>query len=47
MKILLTFTGFHYPYAIGLLGEEELDPILSLVQSVGFDQVAISVVGHR
>ena len=47
MKILLTFTGFHDPYAIGLLGEEELGPILSLVQSVGFDQFAINGVEHR
>jgi len=41
MKILLSFTGFHDPYSIGLLGEEELGPILSLVQSVGFDQIVL------
>jgi sigma54-dependent transcription regulator len=41
MKTLFSFTGFHDPYSIGLLGEEELGPILSLVQSVGFDQIIL------
>lgn len=41
MKILLTFTGFHDPYSVDLVGEEELGPILSLVQSVSFDQVVL------
>ena len=32
MKILLTFTGFHGPYPLGLVGEEEQSgPILFLV----------------
>lgn len=42
MKILLTFTGFHDPYTIGLVGEEELSgPILSLVNEVAFDRVIL------
>ena len=42
MKILLTFTGFHDPYTIGLIGEEELSgPILSLVNEVAFDRVIL------
>ena len=37
MKILLTFTGFHDPYSLGLVGEEEQPgPILSLVGAVTF-----------
>lgn len=42
MKILLTFTGFHDPYTMGLIGEEELSgPILSLVNEVAFDKVIL------
>ena len=42
MKILLTFTGFHDPYTIGLVGEEEISgPILSLVNEVAFDRVIL------
>jgi DNA-binding NtrC family response regulator len=42
MKILFTFTGFHDPYTIGLVGEEELSgPILSLVNEVVFDRVIL------
>ena len=40
MNILLTFTGFHDPYTLGLVGEEEqTGPILSLVNERPFDQV--------
>ena len=40
MNILLTFTGFHDPYTLGLVGEEEQPgPILSLVNEKSFDQV--------
>lgn len=42
MKILLTFTGFHDPYTIGLVGEEEVSgPILSLVNEIAFDRVIL------
>ncbi|MBI3799526.1 MAG: sigma 54-interacting transcriptional regulator [Deltaproteobacteria bacterium] len=42
MKILLTFTGFHDPYAVGLVGEEEQPgPILSLVGARSFDRVVL------
>ena len=40
MDILLTFTGFHDPYAVGLIGQEEqAGPILSLVAARPFDRV--------
>ena len=40
MRILLTFTGFHDPYAKGLVGEEEQPgPIVSLLQARSFDRV--------
>lgn len=42
MKILLTFTGFHDPYAVGLAGEEQLPgPILSMVRHVKFDKIVL------
>ena len=42
MKVLLTFTGFHDPYAVGLIGQEEQPgPILSLVSARTFDQVIL------
>jgi hypothetical protein len=42
MKILLTFTGFHDPYAVGLVGEDEQPgPILSLVGAKSFDRVVL------
>lgn len=42
MKTLLTFTGFHDPYHIGLLGEEEqAGPIISLFTAMGFDRVVL------
>ncbi|MGE0825343.1 MAG: RNA repair transcriptional activator RtcR family protein [Candidatus Binatia bacterium] len=42
MKILLTFTGFHDPYAIGLIGQEEQPgPILSLANERTFDQIIL------
>src|SRR6476620_8350680 len=42
MKTLLTFTGFHDPYAVGLVGQEEQPgPILSLVGARTFDQVIL------
>lgn len=40
MRILLTFTGFHDPYAKGLVGEDEQPgPIISLVNARSFDLV--------
>ena len=40
MKILLTFTGFHDPFSLGLVGEEEQPgPILSLLGIRAFDRV--------
>jgi hypothetical protein len=42
MNILLTFTGFHDPYAIGLIGQEEQPgPILSLVRTRSFDRIIL------
>src|SRR2546430_7992053 len=42
MDILLTFTGFHDPYAVGLVGEEEQPgPILSLVRAKSFDRIVL------
>jgi DNA-binding NtrC family response regulator len=42
MKILLTFTGFHDPYTIGLVGNEEVPgPILSLVKNMHFDKTIL------
>jgi hypothetical protein len=42
MKVLLTFTGFHDPYVIGLVGQEEQPgPILSLVGARSFDRVIL------
>lgn len=39
INILLTFTGFHDPYALGLLGEEQQQgPILSLIKERPFDR---------
>ena len=42
MDILLTFTGFHDPYSIGLIGEEEVvGPILSLAATRRFDRIIL------
>lgn len=42
MNVLLTFTGFHDPYGLGLVGQEEqLGPILSLVGEKSFDKVVL------
>jgi hypothetical protein len=42
MDILLTFTGFHDPYTVGLVGQEEQPgPILSLVGVRSFDRVIL------
>ena len=42
MNILLTFTGFHDPYALGLIGGEEVPgPILSLLAVRSFDHVIL------
>lgn len=41
-KILLTFTGFHDPYAVSLVGnEEQAGPILSLLRDSKFDKLFI------
>ena len=40
MDILLTFTGFHDPYFIGLIDQEEQPgPILSLLSTRSFDHI--------
>lgn len=42
LKILLTFTGFHDPYSMGLVGQEEQPgPILSLVGARSFDRIIL------
>lgn len=42
MKTLLTFTGFHDPYAVGLVGQEEQPgPILSLANARSFDRIIL------
>ena len=42
MDVLLTFTGFQDPYAIGLVGQEEQPgPILSLVGARSFDRIIL------
>ena len=42
MRVLLTFTGFHDPYTIGLIGQEEQPgPILSLVGVQPFDHIIL------
>src|SRR3989339_753322 len=42
LNILLTFTGFHDPYAKGLIGEvEQPGPILSLLQVKSFNHVIL------
>lgn len=42
LRILLTFTGFHDPYSMGLVGEEEqAGPILSLARSRSFDEIVL------
>lgn len=42
MDILLTFTGFHDPYAVGLIGQDEQPgPILSLVGARPFDRIIL------
>lgn len=41
-EVLLTFTGFHDPYAKGLVGQDEQPgPILSLVTATAFDHVIL------
>ena len=40
MRILLSFTGFHDPFASsGVVGSEQEGPVLSLIRLRGFDQV--------
>jgi len=42
MKTLLTFTGFHDPYSVGLIGDEQQHgPILSLAGAREFDRVIL------
>ena len=42
MNVLLTFTGFHNPYAVGLVGQEEQPgPILSLVGAKLFNRIIL------
>ncbi len=40
MNILLTFTGFHDPYSVGLVGQDEQPgPIISLIRAQRFDHI--------
>ena len=40
MKTLFTFTGFHDPYAVGLVGQEQQPgPIVSLAMARPFDRI--------
>jgi len=42
MNILLSFTGYHDPYSLGLIGDDEQPgPILSLVANKSFDTVIL------
>lgn len=42
MRVLVTFTGFHDPYSLGLVGEEQqAGPIISLVRARPFDHVVL------
>lgn len=42
MNVLLTFTGFHDPYSVGLIGDEEqIGPILSLIGAKSFDNIIL------
>ncbi len=41
MKILLTCTGFHDPYTVGLTGEEQAGPILTLVDEMSFNRIIL------
>ena len=42
MRTLLTFTGFHDPYAMGLIADEEQPgPILSLINARQFERVVL------
>lgn len=42
INVLLTFTGFHDPYSLGLIGQEEqTGPILSLLAARSFNQVIL------
>lgn len=42
MRVLTTFTGFHDPYSLGLVGEEQqAGPIISLVKARPFDYVVL------
>ncbi len=42
MKTLLTFTGYHDPYSVGLIGDEEQPgPILSLLAAEAFEKVIL------
>ena len=42
MDVLLTFTGFHDPYTLGLIDQEEQPgPILSLVGEKSFDRIIL------
>lgn len=42
MRVLLTFTGFHDPYSLGLVGDEQqAGPVVSLAQVKPFDHVML------
>jgi sigma54-dependent transcription regulator len=42
MRVLVTFTGFHDPYSLGLVGEvQQAGPIISLVNARSFDHIVL------
>ena len=41
-RVLLTFTGFHDPYARGLVGEEDQPgPILTVARELSFERIVL------
>ena len=45
MKVLLTFTGFHDPHGVGLVGnDEQAGPILSVVREGSLDKLVESLI---
>ena len=42
MRVLVTFTEFHDPYSLGLVGEEQqAGQIISLVNARSFDHIVL------
>lgn len=42
MSVLVTFTGYHDPYSLGVIGDElQAGPVISLAQAMDFDRVIL------